>query len=244
MSVSPNKSAEDRLQDREQLSMMAQLAGSVAHAIHNPLTSIFLHADILEDDLRQLQGENSAQSLDYLNLIREEITRVQDLVEEYLLLARLSILPREAEDLGVFLESFVLGRREYLETHGISLQLEGSHKAGLVAMHQQAFTRALLNVIEHAVEAIPDGGAISLQAQHTEAEIQLTIRHTGDGPSTGQPSQPVTAAGWNKPGQMGLGLCLAKEIVAAHGGTLEVDKEPITGTTYRVTLPPLASKPS
>jgi signal transduction histidine kinase len=236
-----NMPAEGRLHDGERVEPLAQLAGSVAHAIHNPLTSILLHADILEEDLRQLLGENSAQPLTFLRLIRDEIVRVQDLVEEYLLLARLAILPRAAEDLGVFLESFVLGRREPLATRGIRVQVIESSEAGLVAVQQQALARALLNVFEHAVGALPDGGTISLQAQRTPAGAELTVRSSGCGSSSEPRSQPLAAAGSSKLDQLALGLCLAKEIVAAHGGTLEVANEVDTGATYTITLPPLAS---
>jgi signal transduction histidine kinase len=237
----PREPLENRLQDRERLSILAQLAEFVSHAVHNPLTAIFLHADILEEELDRLQAEHSQQSLDSLRLIREEVTRVRDLVEQYLLLIRLSTLPRQGEDLGIFLESFVFERRERLAASGIDLRLEGSHDLGPVALHQKAFERALINVLEHAVEAMPDGGSISLRAQRTGVGIQLAISHTGKGILPEQLSELVSAAQCSKPGRMGLGLYLAKEIVVAHGGTFEVTSQPDVGTTFTTTLPPLVS---
>jgi signal transduction histidine kinase len=237
----PWEPLENGVQNSEQLRILVQLAESVSHAVHNPLTSIFLHADILEEELRRPQAENSQQSLDSLRLIREEVTRVRDLVEQYLLLIRLPMLPRQAEDLGVFLENFVFERRERLAACGISLQLEGSHDVGPVAMHRKAFERALLNVLEHAAEAMPKGGSIILHAQRTGAGIQLTVSHTGESIPPEQLSQLLSAAECSKPGRMGLGLYLAKEIVAAHGGTFEAISQPDVGTTLTAMLPLLAS---
>jgi signal transduction histidine kinase len=216
--------SENHPQDHERLRFLAQLADSVSHAVHNPLTSIFLHADILEDELRRLQGDDSQQSLDSLRLIREEVTRMHDLVEQYLMLTRLSVLSREPMDLGAFLEAFVIERQERL-----------------AAMHQKAFERALLNVLEHAVEGMPEGGSITLRARRTAAGIQIHLSHTGDGTPSEQLSQRLSAAECGKSGRMGLGLYLVKEIMTAHGGILEVASEPDVGTTFTVTLPPVAS---
>jgi signal transduction histidine kinase len=243
-SVNPKKlkeSSENRLQDHERLSLLAQLAESVAHAVHNPLTSIFLHADILEDELRRLQGDDSQQSLDSLRLIREEVTHIHDLVEQYLMLARLSRLSREPKDFGAFLEAFVIERQEQLAARGIAFRLEESHDLGLVTMHQKAFERALRNVFEHVVEAMPEGGSISLRARRTAVGIQIAISHPGDSIPPEQLSQLLSAAECGKSGRMGLGLYLVQEIVAAHGGTLEVATEPGVGPMFTITLPPLVS---
>jgi signal transduction histidine kinase len=230
---------ENRLQDCERLTILAQLAEFVSHAVHNPLTAIFLHADILEEELRRPQAENSQQSLDSLGLIREEVTRVRDLVEQYLLLIRLSTLPRQSEDLGIFLESFVFERRERLAASGLALRFEGSHDLGPVALHPKAFERALVNALEHAVEAMPDGGSITLRARHTGSGIQLAISHTGKSLLPEQLAELMSATQCSKPGRMGLGLYLAKEIIIAHGGTFEVTSQPDMGTTFTATLPPL-----
>ncbi|HSF34425.1 MAG TPA: ATP-binding protein [Candidatus Tectomicrobia bacterium] len=236
----PWEPSENCLQDHERLSLLAQLAEFVSHAVHNPLTAIFLHADILEEELRRPQAEASHQALDSLGLIREEVTRVRDLVEQYLLLIRLSTLPHQSEDLGVFLESFVFERRERLAASGIALRLESSHDLGPVALHQKAFERALLNVLEHAVEAMPDGGSITLHARRTGASVQLEISYPGESMPPEQLSQLMSAAQCSKPGWMGLGLYLAKEIVVAHGGRFEVTTHPNMATTFIVTLPLLA----
>jgi signal transduction histidine kinase len=238
----PWEAMENRLQDRERLTILAQLAEFVSHAVHNPLTAIFLHADILEEELRRPQAENSQQSLDSLGLIREEVTRVRDLVEQYLLLIRLSTLPRQSEDLGIFLESFVFERRERLAASGIALQLEGegSHDLGPVALHPKAFEQALVNVLEHVVEAMPDGGSITLRARRTGSRVQLAICHASKYILPEQLAELMSATQCSKPGRMGLGLYLAKEIVEAHGGTFEVTSQPDMGTTFTATLPPLA----
>jgi two-component system sensor histidine kinase HydH len=246
MTLSPDQKnlwepLENRLQDRERLSIMAQLAEFVAHAVHNPLTAILLHADILEEELGRPQPENSQQSLDSLRLIREEVTRVRDLIEQYLLLIRLSTIPRQSEDLGAFLESFVFERRERLAASGIDLRLESRNDLGSVALHPKAFERALVNVLDYAVEGMPDGGSITLHARRIGSGVQLAISHTAEGILPEQLSELMSPTQCCKPGRMGLGLYLAKEIVEALGGTFEVTSRPDTGTTFTVTLPPLVS---
>jgi K+-sensing histidine kinase KdpD len=232
---------EDRLQDRERLRSLAQLAESVSHAVQNPLTSIFLHADILEEELGRLQAEHRQQALDSLGQIRDDIARVRDLVEQYLILIRLPTLPRQAEDLGVVLESLVLERRQRLADCGIDLRLRRNQDLGQIAVHVKAFERALLNVLEHAVETMPHGGSITLHVQRTAAGIRLDIHQTGEGMSSERLSQSLGAVQGRKPGQIELGLCLTKEVMVAHGGTFEVTSHPDMGITLTATLPPLAS---
>ncbi len=238
--LSASESRSDRLHDHERLQILSQWAGAVSHEIHNPLTTIFLHADILEEELRQLPRNTNAQLLRSLGVIKEEVTRMHDLAEQYLLLARLSTLPREREDLGAFLEGFRLEMQARLAALGISLRFGGPAGLAPVALHRRAFRRALLDLFNHALEGLPRGGTIALHAQCTATDVRLEISVMGAGISPEQLSQLLSSTPSIEPNGMGLGLYGAREIVIAHGGTIEVISEPGTGTTFTVTLPLLS----
>jgi two-component system, NtrC family, sensor histidine kinase HydH len=226
-------------QDHERLHTLSQLAGAVSHEIHNPLTTILLHTDMLDEDLRQLQGEDHEQLLRSLAVIKEEVSRMHDLAEQYLLLARLSALPYEPEDLGAFLEAFGLEIQPRLAARGITMRLEGTTELGQVALHKRAFRRALLDVFNQVLEGMPLGGTISLHAQRTATDVRVRIRTTGTGIPPERLSRLFSPTPNIQPNGMGLGLYGAREIIAAHGGSIEVANEPGTSTTFTIALPSL-----
>src|SRR5262245_15801668 len=104
--IEPPPRAPKSLESTAYLTMLSRLAGSLAHAIRNPLTTIFLHADILEDALRQFESGQRPQLLRFLQVMREEVGRVDDLIQQYFGLARLPDLERQPEDLGAYLDAF------------------------------------------------------------------------------------------------------------------------------------------
>ena len=73
----------ESLESAAYLTMLSRLAGSLAHEFRNPLTTIFLHADILEDALRRLESGQSPQLLHFLRVMREEVGRIDDLIQQY-----------------------------------------------------------------------------------------------------------------------------------------------------------------
>jgi two-component system sensor histidine kinase HydH len=237
--LSGRKPAQDRLQGHEQWHTLSQLAGAVSHELHNPLTTIFLHADILEEELRQLEGDSNEQLLRSLGVMKEEVTRMHDLAEQCLILARLSTLPREPEDLRAFLEAFCLEMQARLAPRGLTLQCEGVGDLGHVALHKGAFRRALLDLFNHSLQAIPSGGIMTLSAQRFGTEVRLEIRATGADIPPEKVTQLFSPKVSIQPEGLGLGLYGVREIVTAHGGTIEVSGEPGAATTFTVTLPSL-----
>lgn len=242
MATSPNlrQHLEPR-QDRERLHTLARLAGSVSHAIQSPLTTIFLHADILEEELRQWPHDSQTQLLDSLRVIREEITHMHDLAEQYLVVSRLPTLPFEPEDIRALLHTLVRDRYEQLNLRGIVCQLAGNAGVGLVTMNKRALRHALLNIIDRLVEVAPTGHALTLDARHTTAGLHLDINYAGADLPPEQVSQVFSIAEAGEAQRLGLRMELAHDIVAAHGGTIEVASQPGVGITVTVTLPPQMS---
>ena len=228
----------------DRLQLLAQLAAVVSHEIYNPLNAVLLHADILEEELGQPDGANREQILHSLAVMKTRVTQLYDMIQEYLVLARLGDLNRRAEDLGALLDTLVAEMREHLLAHGITLTLQGIAGLGQVPLHRATFWRALCNVVQYALEAIPQGGVLTIHGQRFEAHVRLDIHHTGRELSAEQlgclsnPSSVMGAEG------KGLGLYLVREVVIAHHGQLAVTSEPDTGTTITVTLPLLDSEAS
>jgi signal transduction histidine kinase len=112
--------APESLEGTARLTLLSRLAGALAHELRNPLTTIFLHADILADALRRLESGQRPQLLHFLRVIREEVGRVDDLIQQYFWLVRLPDLERQPEDLGVYIDAFALEMQAFVTARGIT----------------------------------------------------------------------------------------------------------------------------
>lgn len=235
--LSEVEALQNRLVQSERLSLLGRLAGSLSHEIRNPLAAIFLHVDILDDALRQLKVSSHHQINRSLTAIKEEVTRLHELVQQYLSLARLPQLHREPVDLLAYLEAFGTEMHALLTARGITWQLEGDHDLGPVALHRNSFRRVLLNLLNNAIEAMPQGGVLSVRCQRLSNRIHLEIRDTGCGIAPEHLPLLFGPLHTTKPEGTGLGLYLAREIILAHQGNITVASTPGVGTVFTISLP-------
>jgi signal transduction histidine kinase len=161
--------------------MLSRLAGALAHEFRNPLTTIFLHADILEDALRRLESNQRPQLLHFLQVMREEVGRIDDLIQQYFWLVRLPDLERQPEDLGVYIDAFALEMQAFVAARGITLEVEGTHGLGQMSLHKHTFRHVLLHLLHNAVEAMPHGGVLRLRGQRLGHQLCLEVSDTGYG---------------------------------------------------------------
>jgi signal transduction histidine kinase len=172
--------------------------------------------------------------------MKEEFSRLHDLVQQYLSLARLSDLRREPVDLSAFLNAFGQETQERLRTRGIALRLEGTTQEVQVALHTNSFRRVLLNLLNNALEAMPQGGTLTLRLRRRKPQVFLEVRDTGCGIPPEEVPLLFSPFHSTKPEGTGLGLYLVREIIAAHQGEITVASAPRVGTTFMVRLPLLA----
>jgi signal transduction histidine kinase len=228
----------------ERLTVLGCLASVLSHDLYNPLGTIFLYVDMLEDGLRQPTGDSRAYVSESLTEIRTELTRIHDLVQDYLGLVQDCLSParlieghRKPTELGAVVQDFALEMREAIAPHGIALRVEGLTTLGWVNLHQRAFRRALLNLVQHTIITMPQGGMLIFSGQREGRQARLEIRDTGTGIPKDQLSQLCTPFYTTKPDSSGLGLYVVQQIVSAHDGTITATSTPGTGTTWIVKLP-------
>jgi signal transduction histidine kinase len=217
--------------------MLGRLASSLSHEIRNPLNAIFLHADVMEEELHQPSPDNLELVLESLTEIKREITRVDDLVQDYLSLARLSTLEREPETLGALVEEFALEMAEQMAERNVSIEFEGLEQLGQVALHRNTFRRVLLNLVQNAMDAMPQGGTVTFRGRREASQLYLDVQDTGTGIPDDQLPLLFTPFHSTKAEGTGLGLHVVQEIMAAHEGRITVASEPGAGAMFTITLP-------
>jgi signal transduction histidine kinase len=225
------------LRRTERLVLLGQLASTVAHELRNQLGTLVLHMDILDEEFQHATLESGIQRWESWREIKANVARLQEIVQDYLSLARLTIIQRQPADLGAFLERFAQELQGQMAARGIALRCEGLQGLGSVAFHAGTLRRALLNLVQNAVEAMPQGGAITLRGRGMESHVQVEIIDTGCGIPADQ--LPLLFTPWytTKPEGTGLGLYVVHEVVTAHGGEIDAASALGRGTTFRLTLP-------
>jgi signal transduction histidine kinase len=233
--------ARQRLEQEAQLAqhfaMLGRLAAGVSHEIRNPLSTIFFSVDLLEEELRQPSPDSTEQMAQTLTEMRTQLTRLDDLVQDYLSLVRVGQIEQTPQDLGAALHDWAAEWQQLAMTRGVTLRLQDVEDLGIVAFHPSTLRRAILNLVQNALEVMPQSGTLTLRGQSSAAHVQLQVRDTGSGMSVEQLSSIFEPLYTTKPGGTGLGLYIVREIVAAHGGQVTVESVPGQGTTFTLTLP-------
>jgi signal transduction histidine kinase len=222
----------------ELLVILGQLAATVSHEIRNPLQSLTLQLQVLEEDLHP-SGEIAAS----FAAIKVELARMHSVVADYLSLARVPSVRREPIDMGAMVEAIAREQHDQAAARHVTLHLEGTQTLGQLPLHLFTFRRAVLNLVENALEAMPNGGQLTLSGQRTASELVLTVQDTGVGMAATELPRLFTPLYTTKPEGTGLGLYVVQEIVKAHGGMVDATSLPEGGTTFTIRLPLEAPSP-
>jgi signal transduction histidine kinase len=228
---------EDQARRAEHFALLGRLAAGVSHEIRNPLGVVFLQVDILTEDLQQLPLVHQADMASTLAEIKTHLARLDDIVQDYLSLVRVHSIQRQPAEVGAVVEAFAQEISAMLTARDITLQQQGLTQLGTVDLHQNTFRRALLNLVHNAMDAMPQGGTLSLCGRRHAAQVQLEIRDTGPGIPAEHLSHIFEPLFTTKPGGTGLGLYIVHEIITAHDGTVVVKSTPGHGTIFTLTLP-------
>lgn len=228
----------------EHLMVLGRLASSLSHDISNHFNTVSLHTDLLEDEVQDLPSELQGSLAESVVDIRSEITHLHDLIEALLALARLTRLHREPENLEAYLDDLRPTLEELLDPHDITLALEGLDGLGEVALHHTTFRQLWLNLVSHAIDAMPQGGRLTIRGERLATHVQLEISDTGGGISDAQLPLLFLPFHGTKSESAILGLYVVQEIVSAHEGAIAVSSSPGQGTTLIVSLPLADAQPT
>ncbi len=217
--------------------LLGRLAAGVSHEIRNPLAAIFLDVDLLEEECQHPGPDSPAALAESLIAIRTNLTRMDELVQDYLSLVRVANIQREPQDMGVAVQDWVAEMQAPAAARGVTVHTAGLTTLGQVTFHAGTLRRAVLNLMQNALDAMPQGGTVTLEGQGMATHVQLQVRDTGSGIPAARLAQIFEPLYTTKPEGTGLGLYIVQEIVTAHEGQITVESVEGQGTTFTITLP-------
>ena len=225
--ISQQKMHEKMMVRSEKLNIAGELAAGIAHEVRNPLTAIKGFIKLLED---QAGGE-------YFGIINDELTRIEQISSELLMLAK----PQSDKHKTVNILDLVESVKALLETQAIMKNIEiefiqTNRKEVYIDCEETKIRQVFINIIKNAIEVM-DKGKIKIRVNESKDKVQVKITDQGYGMSTemlarlGEPFYTTKEKG------TGLGLMVCFKIVENHGGSIEVNSQQGSGTTFTITLP-------
>ena len=228
-----------RLQQAEKLSALGQLAAGVAHEIRNPLNAISMASQRIRREYAPTEEEKKSGFQNITGIIRDEIKRLNRIVEEFVIFSRSRRLEFTSESITTVLERMASLIREEADLKGIAIRTEWEGNDPLVIpMDVDKLRQAFYNLLKNAMEAITGQGRIDISARRNGAGmVSIRISDTGCGLTAGEIDHIFDPEYTTKEKGLGLGLALAHEIIRGHGGEIRVESAVGVGTTFDVLLP-------
>jgi signal transduction histidine kinase len=208
---------------------LEQIGTKVAHELKNPLTGVKALVQL------GLRNPTEAPSHARLEVLEKEVTRMQDILHNYLSFTRpMQAFSPRAIELGPLVSETLLLLSARADEAGVKLYARGE---AAIEADPRRLKEALLNLVANSIEATPSGGDVVVEVRPHGEETEIVIRDTG----RGMPAETLRRLGTpfftTRDDGTGLGVVLARTAIAQHGGSLRYESEPGRGTRVTVVLP-------
>lgn len=215
-----------------QLAAVGQLASTIAHELRNPLSSIRASAQHLRSEY-----SSNPELCEFLNIIIDEVDMLNTRTTEFLRFARPVEPDFQEVNLADLIRTTVQFMQSYMEEQGVRVEVEVAVPFPVTADPNQ-LKEALRNLIINAVQAMPEGGVLSIIAQPESGDrVSIAVCDTGVGIPPENLDRIFTPFFTTKAKGSGLGLANVQKIVESHGGTISVQSQEGKGTVVRLLLP-------
>ncbi|MBP2120679.1 PAS domain S-box-containing protein [Cohnella lubricantis] len=225
--VTEKRRAEEALRKSEKLSVVGELAAGIAHEIRNPLTSLKGFMQLLKE-----------QNTHYIDIMLSELERINNIVNEFMSMAKPHSIRFVKVNLPTVIEEIVSFMQPQALLHNAEITIQLQNRLGFFWCEPNQIKQLLMNLLKNAMEAMPDGGEVRIEAYREEDEtIVLQVTDHGKGiPEEGMArlGEPFYSL---KENGTGLGLAVCHRIVEAHNGRLTFRSQLGKGTAVEIAFP-------
>ncbi len=216
---------------------IAALAGELAHEIKNPLSTIKLNLQLLEEEWAAPKTPREKRTIRKLQILQKEVQRLTQTLDDFLRFTRVEqsrLLPTDINELAAEIAEFIEP-----ELARSSIQLREQYTPGLPRLlaDPKLLKQAILNIILNAQQAMPQGGELFLRTSSAAGQVAIEIIDTGPGIPENTRDKVFDVFFSTKKEGSGLGLAVTRRIVEQHGGTVTFQSEPGKGTDFIIRIP-------
>lgn len=235
MTATPKTTDDDPMRARYE--ELAELAGSLAHEIKNPLSVIHMNIDLLSEDLEEINSPTSRRSLARVDMVRSQCERMEGLLRDFLRYARLTNIDLVSGNLNDQVEQVLRAYGAQADADQIDIERYLDPDLPAIKLHSDSLQSALMNLVKNALEAMQPGGQLLARTYITPNSVALDLIDTGSGVDDNTVLHMFEPFYSTKDGGSGLGLPTARKIIEAHGGRISVQSEWGRGTKFTLEFP-------
>jgi len=222
-----------RLVTQERIAALGRAAAQVAHEVKNPLAGLLLYSLHLKE-----KSSNFSESQTYLvDKIVDTIKHLNSRVEQIMGFARPVSLTLVSGNLTQLVNDVLELLRPQLTANNVEVRLSLDPQPAYALLDQSSLRGALMNLMLNAIEAMKEGGTLSITIEHNSESLKLEIADTGHGINEEEAKKIFEPFYTTKEQGLGLGMPYAKKIIEQHGGTISLNSRPGEGATISIMLP-------
>jgi signal transduction histidine kinase len=216
---------------------MGNLAAGVAHEIRNPLNAIAVGLQRLRLEFAPAEPAAKTEYAGFVQLLREQVGRLNTLVDQFLTLARPLKLSLVEEPVAPIIAEVTGLLAPQAAQHGVRIEQAGAPERSRVRMDRAQLNRALLNILLNAIQAMPNGGSATVTTEAEGGVVRIRVADTGPGIAPENLDRILEPYFTTKEAGTGLGLALANKIIQEHGGELRAENGAGGGAIFTISLP-------
>jgi signal transduction histidine kinase len=221
----------------QQYNEIAQLAGALAHEIKNPLSVIRMNVDLLAEDIEHDAPLNRQRVKRKIEIVQRQCERLQNLLNEFLKFARVRKLDLRSGNLNEQIERVLDLFEAQATEQRINVLRYLDPELPTILLDEQTLEAALVNLVKNAIEAMPNGGELTVRTRTTATDVALDLIDTGVGMDENTARHMFDAFFSTKDGGSGLGLPTTRKVIEAHGARIDVQTELGRGTKFTIEFP-------
>lgn len=226
--ISALTSIHNDLRQKEKLSVIGQMATAIAHEIKNPLSSL--------KGFTQLQQEKDKEDDQYYPIMLNEIDRINAIVTDLLILGKPNTALKSKKELGEIIQYVLTVIKPHAERQDIQIEMKLNDSPELLCDENQ-LKQVFINLIKNSMEAMPEGGKVTIQSENSSDFVVVSIVDEGCGIESDRLDKLGEPFYTTKQNGTGLGLMVTKKIIEEHGGRFQIESTIGKGTMVTITLP-------
>lgn len=221
------------------LEFLGQLAGGLAHEIKNPLSTIKLTLELLDEDMQAEDTPAALRARRKLGVLLREVAHLDDIVQEFLAFARGHDLKLTRTDLHGLIVELLEFLGDDARQRNIRLHFDYDGKLDDIVLDRTLIRQALMNLLRNAFDALDEkgGGEVIVRAGVKGDLLGIEVIDTGSGIAEGNMDRMFRPYFTTKKGGTGMGLPMVRRIVEEQGGQITFESEVGKGTRFIILLP-------
>jgi signal transduction histidine kinase len=220
-----------------QYAELAQIAGSLAHEIKNPLSVIRMNMELVEEELVNAESARERRVWSKIQTVHDQCVRLERLLNDFLKFAKLRDLELSVGSLNKQITMVLDMYEAQAQSQNVEIVRYMDPELPAMRMDLETLQAALANLVKNALESMSNGGELTVRTHLTPSGIAMDLIDTGCGMSEDTALNMFTAFYTTKPAGSGLGLPMARKVVRAHGGRIGVESEEGHGTKFTLEFP-------